>query len=109
MQASGHGSYDMNKVIVIGCPGAGNSVFSRELAQRTGLPLIALDFIYHQGVWDKDRKKEQWGERVAELVIRPEWIIDGDYKSTLEMRIRAADTVILISGLFTLMRACQAC
>lgn len=86
----------MKKAIVIGCPGAGKSVFSRDLAERTGLPLIPLDSLYHLDVWDEGRKKEQWRERVIELVAEPEWIVDGNYKSTLETRIIAADTVVFL-------------
>ena len=37
----------MRRVIVIGSPGAGKSTFSRELRDRTGLPLHYLDMIWH--------------------------------------------------------------
>ena len=35
-----------NKILVLGCSGSGKSTFSRELAARTGLPLIHLDNIW---------------------------------------------------------------
>lgn len=34
---------DRNRIMVIGSGGAGKSTFARELAKRTGLPLIHLD------------------------------------------------------------------
>ena len=37
----------MNKVAVIGCPGAGKSTFARRLAGITGLPLFYLDMLWH--------------------------------------------------------------
>ena len=40
----------MKKVIVIGCPGSGKSVFSRALAKVTGLPVYHLDMMY----WNAD-------------------------------------------------------
>ena len=38
----------MKKVIVIGSPGAGKSVFSKKLSKITKLPLYHLDMIYHK-------------------------------------------------------------
>lgn len=38
----------MNKVIVIGCPGAGKSTFARMLAAATGLELHYLDMLWHK-------------------------------------------------------------
>lgn len=38
----------MNKVLVIGCPGAGKSTFARNLREATGLSLYYLDMIWHK-------------------------------------------------------------
>ena len=38
----------MLKVIVIGNPGAGKSMFSRKLRDVTGLPLYYLDMLWHK-------------------------------------------------------------
>ncbi len=38
----------MERAIVIGCPGAGKSVFSRKLRDVSGLPLFYLDMIWHR-------------------------------------------------------------
>ena len=38
----------MNRVIVIGCPGAGKSTFARRLRDKTGLPLYYLDMLWHR-------------------------------------------------------------
>ena len=38
----------MKKVIVIGCPGGGNSAFSRRLDKLTNIPLSYLDMIFHK-------------------------------------------------------------
>lgn len=34
----------MNKIIIIGCPGAGKSTFARRLRDITNLPLYYLDY-----------------------------------------------------------------
>ena len=38
----------MRKAIIIGCPGSGKSTFARKLRDRTGLPLVYLDRIWHR-------------------------------------------------------------
>ncbi|MCH5316325.1 MAG: AAA family ATPase [Eubacterium sp.] len=40
-----------NKIIVVGCPGAGKSTFSRKLAEKTGIPLYHLDALYWKEDW----------------------------------------------------------
>lgn len=85
----------MNKVIVIGCPGAGKSTFSRTLHELTGLPLYHLDLLY----WNSDKttvRKEVFIERLQDVIALDKWIIDGNYGSTMEMRIKECDTVFFL-------------
>lgn len=84
-----------HKVIVIGCPGAGKSTFARKLSGRTRLPLYYLDVLWHK----PDRTtvdRNEFDERLKEIISGDEWIIDGNYGRTLEMRIRACDTIFLL-------------
>lgn len=84
----------MKKVIVIGCPGAGKTTFAEKLRDKTGLPLYYLDAIWHK----PDRthiSREDFDERIKEIFAEDEWIIDGNYSRTIEMRLEACDTVFL--------------
>ena len=84
----------MKKVIVIGCPGSGKTTFAEKLNKRTGLPLFHLDAIWHK----PDRthvSREEYDERLAEILELEEWIIDGNYSRTLEVRMQASDTIFL--------------
>lgn len=84
----------MNKVIVIGCPGSGKTTFSEKLSKITGLPLYHLDAIWHRP--DKTHiPREEFDERITEIFSSPQWIIDGNYKRTIEMRLKECDTVFL--------------
>lgn len=81
--------------MVIGCPGSGKSTFSRALYQKTGIPLFHLDMMY----WNPDRttvEKAVFRERLADVIQKDEWIIDGNYGSTIELRLQACDTVIFL-------------
>ena len=85
----------MKKVIVIGCPGSGKSTVSRELHNRTGIPLYHLDMMY----WNADKttvEKSVFLERLSTVLEKDKWIIDGNYGSTMELRMAACDTVIFL-------------
>lgn len=85
----------MKRIIVIGCPGSGKSTFSRTLQEKTQLPLIHLDMLY----WNADGtcvQKEVFLERLNQAVRQDAWIIDGNYGSTLELRMKACDTIIFL-------------
>ena len=83
------------KIIVIGCSGAGKSTFARALAEKTGLPLCHLDLIWHKA--DKTHiTREEFDLRLREWLDRPKWIIDGDFSRTLETRAEACDTIIFL-------------
>lgn len=83
------------KVIVIGCPGAGKSVFSQKLSNVWNLPLYHLDMLYHNSD-GTHISKEELEEKLREIFKRDNWIIDGNYQRTLEMRMKECDTIILL-------------
>lgn len=85
----------MKKVLVIGCPGSGKSTFARALRAKTNLPLFYLDMIWHK----PDRtniSREEFEQRLKEIMIQEQWIIDGNYLHTLEMRLEQCDTVFFL-------------
>ena len=85
----------MQKIMVIGCPGSGKSTFSIALHEKTGIPLFHLDMMY----WNADRttvEKAEFRRRLGEALIQDAWIIDGNYGSTMEMRLQSCDTVIFL-------------
>ena len=85
----------MKKVIVIGCPGSGKSTVSRALHNKTGIPLYHLDMMY----WNADKttvEKSVFLERLSVVLEKDEWIIDGNYGSTMELRMATCDTVIFL-------------
>ena len=85
----------MKKVIVIGCPGSGKSTFSRKLRDKTELPLFHLDMMY----WNADKttvEKSVFLDRLSAALEKDEWIIDGNYGSTMEKRMAACDTVFFL-------------
>jgi adenylate kinase family enzyme len=89
------GKMQMKKIIVIGCPGSGKSTFSRVLRDKTGIELFYLDMMF----WNADKttvEKSVFYERLNSVLEKDEWIIDGNYISTMETRILSCDTVFFL-------------
>ena len=85
----------MKKVIIIGCPGSGKSTFARKLNDKTALPLYHLDNLY----WNADKTivpKAIFLENVQSILEGDEWIIDGNYSGSMELRLAACDTVFFL-------------
>jgi adenylate kinase family enzyme len=85
----------MKKVIVIGSGGSGKSTFSRQLGAITGFPVVHLDALFWKPGWTPT-PKDEWANVVRREIEKPEWIIDGNFGGTREMRMRAADTIIML-------------
>ena len=85
----------MKKIIVIGCPGSGKTTFSLALHEKTGIPLHHLDMMF----WNADKttvEKRVFLERLSRVLKTAAWILDGNYASTMEMRLSVCDTVFLL-------------
>lgn len=85
----------MERVTVIGCSGAGKSVFSKKLHQKTGLPLYHLDMLF----WREEGthlEPAEFNPALQRVVDTPAWIIDGNYSRTLPMRLERCDTIFFL-------------
>jgi adenylate kinase family enzyme len=85
----------MKKILIIGSCGAGKSTIAKELSEKLNLPLIGLDQLYWQPGWTRT-PREEWRAKVLELVKKDSWIMEGNYQNTFDIRIPAADTIILL-------------
>jgi adenylate kinase family enzyme len=87
--------WTMERIAIIGCGGSGKSHLARQLAERLELPLTHLDAVYYDDDWNS-LPKDTFAEIQKELVAEPSWIIEGNYASTLPLRLEAADAVIVL-------------
>ncbi len=81
--------------MVTGMAGAGKSTFSRALSAKTGLPVIHLDVHFWRPGWVEPSEAE-WREQQRVLLAGDEWIADGNYHATLDVRLERADTVVFL-------------
>lgn len=87
--------HTMQRVVVIGCSGAGKSAFARELRRLLGIRLYHLDEL----LWRKPGAcldRHDWLRVQEEIADGPSWIMEGNYGGTIDARLRRADTVIFL-------------
>ncbi|MHB8756877.1 MAG: P-loop NTPase family protein, partial [Bacillota bacterium] len=85
----------MKKVLIIGPSGAGKSTLAKRLGSLLGLEIIHLDALYWKPGWVAT-PRDEWHALQQGLLARDSWLIDGNYGSTMELRLPAADTVIFM-------------
>lgn len=85
----------MRRILLIGPGGAGKSTLAQRIAQQLDLPLIHLDALYWQPGWVKTPDAE-WRQIVEGLLRGEAWVMDGNFGGTLDMRLAACDTAILL-------------
>ena len=86
----------MERVLIIGCGGAGKSTLAKALGEKTGLPVVHLDKIFWSpGNWQHLPRGEFDALLMKELE-KPRWILDGNYDRTFSLRLAKCDTVIYL-------------
>ena len=85
----------MKRILIMGCAGCGKSTLAKELGQILSLPVYHLDVYYWQPGW-VETEKEEFIAKQKEILATDEWIIDGNYRSTLDLRLERADYIIFL-------------
>lgn len=85
----------MQRIMIIGSPGSGKTTLSGIIAEKLGLPMVHLDRLGWKSGW-VIRPREEFDAMLAEELTREQWIIDGNYNRTIDVRLERADTVIML-------------
>lgn len=83
----------MQRVMIIGQPGAGKSTLARTLGEITHLPVVHIDHIHWKAGW-VERPGSEKDELCAEVHAKESWIFEGGRSSTWPERLSRADTLI---------------
>jgi adenylate kinase family enzyme len=85
----------MEKIVIIGSPGAGKTTLAVELEKILRIKVFHLDRIF----WDRGWKRKSRDTRIDilyKIVQEKQWIIEGTYLSSSEPRLEEADTIIFL-------------
>jgi adenylate kinase family enzyme len=83
------------RILVIGCCGAGKSTFAKELSAKLNLPVVHLDRLFWKPGWI-EREDLVFADLLLAELVREKWIIDGNYLKSLPLRLEYADTVVFL-------------
>lgn len=85
----------VNRIAIIGAPGAGKTTLSQKLNEIYNLPIFNIDTIYRLPNWvlnDPEKRDKQ----ILEEANKEKWIIDGTFIDTLEERVKRADKIFFL-------------
>ena len=85
----------MEKIAIIGSPGAGKSTLARKLGRKLHIKVVHLDRKFWQQGW-KEKPRDTRIDILEKLVQEKQWIIEGTYLDSSEPRLKAADTIIFL-------------
>lgn len=83
------------RILVLGPCGSGKTCLTRQLSRILDLPAVHLDARFWRPGWIATPQPE-WRRTVSNLVGEPCWIMDGTYESTLDLRIPAAEVIVML-------------
>ena len=85
----------MERIVIIGCGGAGKSTLARRLGEKLDIPVVHLDKLWWKPGW-VESTPEEFDEKLAAELEKPQWIIDGNFNRTMPQRLGKCDTVIYL-------------
>ena len=85
----------MERIVIIGCGGAGKSTLARQLGEKLDIPVVHLDKLFWKPGWVQVTQEEFDILHTQELA-KEKWIMDGNFNRTMPQRIARCDTVIYL-------------
>ena len=83
------------RILILGSSGSGKTTFSRRLGELLNLDVIHLDSHFWLPNWEPS-SRESWEEKLAVMLRKEAWVMDGNYPRSLPLRLERATAVVLL-------------
>ncbi|PJE57249.1 DNA topology modulation protein [Marinomonas sp. BSi20584] len=85
----------MKKISIIGSGGSGKSTLAKSLEAKLGIEAYHLDSLFWKPGW-VETGRDEWRSIQESLCAKSEWILDGNYGGTIDVRLKNSDTIIFL-------------
>ncbi|NUR78308.1 MAG: topology modulation protein [Thermoleophilia bacterium] len=85
----------MERIVIVGCSGAGKSRLATDLSRRTAIPAVHLDLLFWRPGWKRAPQDEVVRE-LEDAIARDRWIVEGDFLNAGDHRFAHADAVVFL-------------
>ena len=84
----------MQRIVILGNAGSGESTLARALGEQLSLPVVHLDRLFWEPGW-VEPDAEQFRERVRVAIATDAWVCEGNYaRRTFDLRLPHADLIV---------------
>ncbi len=86
----------MPRISIVGISGSGKSTLANKLSKKLNIPAIHLDKHFWTAEWTERYSREDFKKVSDQFTDTEEWIIDGNYRGSIEHRFERSDTIIFL-------------
>ena len=90
------------RINVIGTSGSGKSTFSKRIAEKLNIPYIELDALFWKANWTESTI-EEFSHKIQKAVIEDDWVLDGNYSRTEDIKWQRVQMVVFLDLPFHLV------
>ncbi|MBN3253230.1 adenylate kinase [Pectobacterium brasiliense] len=88
------------RVNIIGTSGSGKSTLARRLSDKLAIPYVEMDALFWLKDW-QERTDADFFQRLENALEPENWVLDGNYNRTRDIKWRNVDVVIWVDYSFS--------
>lgn len=90
----------MYRINIVGSSGSGKSTLAKALSKKLDIPHIEIDRLFWSGNWI-EANEDDFRESLKQSLTSDNWVVDGNYNRTRDLKWERATHIIWIDYSFT--------